>query len=270
MCGSMYSYILVIRHYVSNTFSALLNLRNRWILANILCESQFSRLLINLCENARERWRIFGVRLFSLILRELVYVQFHLVERVVGVGQTPCTPGLLWGADQQWWRHRYGRQRGRRMPHVLVPYATRYGPSWIFPGVWPRVQVREKEAMFGLLNIYLCEKLFYKNRTENVATDWLWFINRERRFLRQDLSRWWLCESCWGKKLSTSIWTRLWIYLAYLDVDESSGTNESQTARSKFSFKKGRREKKRKIYIFSQVAQVARGAREREKEEKIY
>ncbi len=38
-------------------------------------------------------------------------------------------PGQLWGAKQQWWRHRYGRWRGRRMPRVLVPHATRYGPS---------------------------------------------------------------------------------------------------------------------------------------------
>ncbi len=69
-----------------------------------------------------------------------------LLWRVIGVGQTPCTPGLLLGADQQWWRHRYGRRGGRRMPHILVPHATRYEPSWIFPRVWPHVQVREKEA----------------------------------------------------------------------------------------------------------------------------
>ncbi len=190
----------------------------------------------------------------------------NLLWRVIGVGQTPCTPGLLWGADQQWWWHRYGRWRGRRLPRVLVLHATRYGPSWIFPGVWPHVQVRKKEAQFGLLNIYLCEKLFYKNRTKNVATDRVWFINRERRFLWQDLSWWWLCESCWGKKLSTSIWTRLQIYLAYLDVYDSSRTNESQTASSKFSFKKVREKKKRYIYFHRWRRWQGVQEKEREKE----
>ncbi len=60
MCWSMYSYILGIRHCTPNTFLALPNLRNRQILANILCESQFSRLLVNLCKNTREYWRILG------------------------------------------------------------------------------------------------------------------------------------------------------------------------------------------------------------------
>ncbi len=41
-----------------------------------------------------------------------------------------------------------------------------------------------------------------------------------------------------------------------------------QMVSSKFSFKKVRREKKKNIYIFSQVAQVARGARERGRERK--
>ncbi len=41
MCGSVYSYILGICHYVPNTFSALPNLWNRQILANTLYESQF-------------------------------------------------------------------------------------------------------------------------------------------------------------------------------------------------------------------------------------
>ncbi len=36
MCGSMYSYILSIHHYAPNTFFALPNLWNRWILANTL------------------------------------------------------------------------------------------------------------------------------------------------------------------------------------------------------------------------------------------
>ncbi len=58
MCGLVYSYILAIHHYVPNTFSALPNYWKRRILARILanteCESQFSRLLVNLCENAGE------------------------------------------------------------------------------------------------------------------------------------------------------------------------------------------------------------------------
>ncbi len=65
MCGSVYSYILGIRRYMPNTFSALPNWRNRRILANTLCESQFPRLLVNLCENARECWRLFGIHIFS-------------------------------------------------------------------------------------------------------------------------------------------------------------------------------------------------------------
>ncbi len=48
----MYLYILGIRHYEPNRFSALPNFWKRWILANIICESQFSRSLVNLCENA--------------------------------------------------------------------------------------------------------------------------------------------------------------------------------------------------------------------------
>ncbi len=69
MCRLVYSYILTIRHYAPNTFSALPNFQKRRILARILantvCESQFSRLLVNLCENTRERRQIFGIRLFS-------------------------------------------------------------------------------------------------------------------------------------------------------------------------------------------------------------
>ncbi len=59
-----------------------------------------------------------------------------------------------------------------------------------------------------------------------------------------------------GKKLSTSIWNRLRIYLAYLDVYDSSGTNESQTASSKFSFKKVRREKKKRYIFFHRWRRV--------------
>ncbi len=69
ICRSMYSYILGIHHYAPNTFSALPNLRNRRILANTLCESQFSPSLVNLCKNIPECWQILGIRLFSPILR---------------------------------------------------------------------------------------------------------------------------------------------------------------------------------------------------------
>ncbi len=58
MCGSVYSYILGIRHYAPNRFSVLPHFWKRRILgrilANTVCESQFSRLLVNLCENTRE------------------------------------------------------------------------------------------------------------------------------------------------------------------------------------------------------------------------
>ncbi len=43
MCGSVYSYILSIRHYAPNTFSALPNLSYGRILANTISESQFSQ-----------------------------------------------------------------------------------------------------------------------------------------------------------------------------------------------------------------------------------
>ncbi len=39
MCGSVYSYILAIHHYVPNTFLALPNLPNRQILARILANT---------------------------------------------------------------------------------------------------------------------------------------------------------------------------------------------------------------------------------------
>ncbi len=59
-------------------FSAHLNFWKKWILANTVCENQFSRLLVNLCKNARECWRIISICLFSPTLRELVFVRFHL------------------------------------------------------------------------------------------------------------------------------------------------------------------------------------------------
>ncbi len=80
-----YSYILSISHYAPNTFSELPNFQKRWILANSVCESQFLRLLTNLCDNARECWRIFGIRLFSPI-RELEYVWFRLTIRTSAEG----------------------------------------------------------------------------------------------------------------------------------------------------------------------------------------
>ncbi len=58
MCRSVFSYILGLGHYAPNTFSAHPNLWKRWILVRILVstvfESQFSWLLVNLCENAWE------------------------------------------------------------------------------------------------------------------------------------------------------------------------------------------------------------------------
>ncbi len=68
MCRSVYSYILPIHHYAPTTFSAISNLPNSQILAKILanniCENQFSRLRVNLCENTQECIQIFGIRLF--------------------------------------------------------------------------------------------------------------------------------------------------------------------------------------------------------------
>ncbi len=58
MCGSVYSYILTIRHYAPNTLLALPNLPNRQILVGILVntcsENQFLQLFVNLHENAQE------------------------------------------------------------------------------------------------------------------------------------------------------------------------------------------------------------------------
>ncbi len=54
MCGLVYLYILGIHHYVPNRFSAITNFQKRRILANTVCESQSSQLLVNLCENAQE------------------------------------------------------------------------------------------------------------------------------------------------------------------------------------------------------------------------
>ncbi len=174
------------------------------------------------------------------------------LRRVIRVWQTPCTPSLLWGADQQWWRHRYGRRRGWRMLHVLVSHATRYGPSWIFPGVWPHVQVRKKEAQFELLNIYLCEKLFYKNRTKNMATDRARFINRERRFLRQDLSQWRLCESCWGKNCPLQSGPDYgFIWLIWTSMIRPGLTNHRRPVLNLASKRWGERKRKRYIYIFT-------------------
>ncbi len=78
MCRSVYSYILGIRHYAPNRFLALPNFQKRRTLANPVCESQFSRLLVNLCWECQRMLQIFGICLFSAILRESTYVRFHL------------------------------------------------------------------------------------------------------------------------------------------------------------------------------------------------
>ncbi len=64
MCGSVYSYILGIPYYVPNRFSALSNFWKRRILANAVCESQFLRLLVNLCEYTRECYE-YSVSVYS-------------------------------------------------------------------------------------------------------------------------------------------------------------------------------------------------------------
>ncbi len=62
ICGSVYSYILGIRHYAPNKFSVLPNFWKRQILAKPVCESRFSRLLVNLCENA---WEYYEYSVFA-------------------------------------------------------------------------------------------------------------------------------------------------------------------------------------------------------------
>ncbi len=79
MCASVYR---TFPHYVPNAFLAFPNLPNRRILANTIHGSQFSQLLINLCENTREYRRIFGIRLFSGILQELTYVGIRLYIKI--------------------------------------------------------------------------------------------------------------------------------------------------------------------------------------------
>ncbi len=78
LCESVYSYICGIRHYAPNRFSALPNFQKKRILANTVCESHFSRLLINLCES--RMLRIFGICLFSSNLGESTHVWFHLYK----------------------------------------------------------------------------------------------------------------------------------------------------------------------------------------------
>ncbi len=48
------------------------------LLANTVCENQFSQLLVNLCENVRECRQIFGICLYSAILGEVTYVWIQL------------------------------------------------------------------------------------------------------------------------------------------------------------------------------------------------
>ncbi len=62
ICGSVYSYNLGIRHYAPNRFSALPNFWKRRILPNTVCESQFSRSLVSLCENA---WECYEYSVFA-------------------------------------------------------------------------------------------------------------------------------------------------------------------------------------------------------------
>ncbi len=62
MGGAVYSYILGIRHYAPNRFSALLNFSKGRILANTVCESQFSWSLVNLCEND---WECYSYSVFA-------------------------------------------------------------------------------------------------------------------------------------------------------------------------------------------------------------
>ncbi len=82
MCGSVYSYILGIRHYAPNRFSALPNFWKRQILVrilvNIVRESQFSRLLVNLCENDRECYEYSVFTYSRPILGESTYVLLRL------------------------------------------------------------------------------------------------------------------------------------------------------------------------------------------------
>ncbi len=47
-------------------------------IANTVCENQFSRILVNLCKNARECRQIFGILLFSAILREFTQAWIEL------------------------------------------------------------------------------------------------------------------------------------------------------------------------------------------------
>ncbi len=77
MCGSVYLPILGIHHYAPNTFSALLNLPNRQILVNTICESQFSWLLVNLCKNVRECWQIFST--FSQRMDVCAVLALHVI-----------------------------------------------------------------------------------------------------------------------------------------------------------------------------------------------
>ncbi len=81
MCRSVYSYILTICHHALNTFLAFLNLPNQQILVNTYVKNQFSPLLVNLCKNAREHRRIFGIHLSSAIHRELTYVWIQLKKK---------------------------------------------------------------------------------------------------------------------------------------------------------------------------------------------
>ncbi len=91
MCGSMFLYILGIRHYAPNTFSALPNSRNRQILARILantpCKSQFLQLFVNLWF-MRERPRMLTNIRNLPILWEMIYVWFRHKTKITGAYET--------------------------------------------------------------------------------------------------------------------------------------------------------------------------------------
>ncbi len=98
MWGSVYSCIPAIHHFVPNTFLALPNLPNWWILANVYVENQFSALFVNLCENVQKYRYIFGIRLFLAILQELTYVWIRLYTNYPSTTSwlSSCVPIFRW------------------------------------------------------------------------------------------------------------------------------------------------------------------------------
>ncbi len=75
MYRSVYSYVLAIRHYAPNTFSALPNLPNQRMLVKTIIyvkvsSYDYSSIYVRMPENV-DKW-------YSPILRKLTYVRFHL------------------------------------------------------------------------------------------------------------------------------------------------------------------------------------------------